>query len=77
MKKRVISISVSRTVQVERFEPVQVTVQETIEVEDEKEKVKDARERLYAGITKQVKAYIDNETTKYSAKSKKRRSEED
>lgn len=77
MKKRTITISVSRTVQVERFEPAQVTVTETIEVEDEKEKVVKARERLYADVTKQVKSYVDNEVAKYTAKSKKRSSDDD
>lgn len=75
MKKRTITISVSRTIQIERFEPAQVTVSETIEVEDEKEKVVKARERLYADVTKQVKGYIDNEQAKYAKK--KRKSDED
>jgi hypothetical protein len=75
MAKRIIKISVSRTVQVERFEPVQVTVEETIEVENEKDKVEKARERLYSAVTKQVKSYVDNEVAKYSKK--KRRDDDD
>lgn len=70
MSKRTIQISVSRTIQIERYEPVQVTVSETIEVEDKKDTVVEARERLYAAVTKQVKNYVDNEKLKYGKKRK-------
>lgn len=76
MSKRTITISVSRTVQVERFEPSQVTVTETIEVLDEPERVEKARKRLYSDVTKQVKSYIDNEQLKY-ATTKKRKDDDD
>lgn len=75
MATRTISISVSRTVQVERFEPSQVTVTETIEVKDVPSAVKEARSELYAAVTKQVASYIENEQKKYGKK--KRKSEDD
>lgn len=51
--------------QVERFEPVSVTVEETIEVRDDEEAVIKARRKLYSDVTKQVASYIDNEKRKY------------
>ena len=62
--KRVIKISVTRTMQVDRFEPVSVTVEETIEVRDG-DGVPEARTTLYKEVTQQVKKYIDNEARKY------------
>lgn len=64
---RTIKISVSRTIQVERFEPVSVTVEETIQVKDNEDPV-EARTTLYKDVTQQVKRYVDNERKKYGTK---------
>lgn len=77
MSKRTIRIAVTRTVQVERFEPATVTVEETIEVTNDKETVKEARAKLYADVTKAVKFAIDNEVAKYGKTKKKREDDDD
>jgi hypothetical protein len=74
MGVRTISIKVARTIQVERFEPVQVEVHETIECKDIPEKVKAARAALYADVTKAVASFIGNEKLKYA---KKKREDDD
>ena len=66
---RTIQITVTRTVQVKQFEPVTVTLSETIEVEDDAD-VKEARLALYTGVTSRVERYIKNEVTKYSLERK-------
>lgn len=62
--KRKIKMSVSRTIQVERFEPVTVQVEEEIVVSEED--AAEARDNLYRAVTQQVKKYIDNERRKYA-----------
>lgn len=62
--KRKIKMSVSRTIQVERFEPVTVQVEEEIVVSEED--AAEARDNLYRVVTQQVKKYIDNERRKYA-----------
>jgi len=74
---RTIRISVQRTVQVERFEPVSVTVEETVQVRNEDE-VAEARMELYKDVTRAVKKFVDNEVAKYSdGKGKEKRRGDD
>lgn len=61
---RTIRICVSRTVQVERFEPVQVEIEEIIQIKDTEDPTS-ARKQLYKDVTQQVKSCIDNEVRKY------------
>lgn len=70
---RTITISVTRTIQVERFEPVGVTVTESIEIKDTADAA-EARKKLYSDVTKQVTSYVENEKRKYA---KKGRSDDD
>ena len=62
---RTIQITVSRTVQVKQYEPVSVTISETIELDDD-EHVDASRLALYKVVTQNVKRYIENEVNKYS-----------
>lgn len=64
---RTIKIAVSRTIQVERFEPVSVTVEESIQLKDD-EDAAEARTQLYSDVTKQVTRYVRNEVKKYGTK---------
>jgi hypothetical protein len=71
MTKRIITIEVAKTVQVAQYEPVTVKVTETIEVEADSERAKEIRLKLYTGVTKSVKQFIDNEVLKYKEENKK------
>jgi len=74
MRVKTIKVAVSRTVQVERFEPVQVTVEAVADLEPD-ENVKEAKLELYKGVTRATKQFIDNEVLKYT-KDKKERNRE-
>lgn len=66
---RTITIEVSRTVQIQSYEPVSVRVSETIKLDDDEDEA-EARADLYKAVTKQVASYIKNEQLKYSATKK-------
>lgn len=66
MSKRRIKIQVSRTIQVDRYEPVSVSIEEEIVVMDDE--ADDARKELYRSVTQNVKKFIDNEKLKYTTK---------
>lgn len=76
MTKKIITIEVSKTVQVAQFEPVTVKVTETVEVGADQD-ASEVRFETYKTVTQAVKKYIDNEVRKYTdeTKAKKRRSE--
>ncbi len=69
MSKRRIKIQVSRTIQVDRYEPVTVSIEEEIVVMDDE--ADDARKELYRSVTQNVKKFIDNEKLKYTTKKAK------
>ncbi len=69
MSKRRIKIQVSRTIQVDRYEPVTVSIEEEIVVMDDE--ADDARKELYRSVTQNVKKFIDNERLKYTTKKAK------
>jgi len=69
MRIKSIKVTVSRTVQVDRFEPVQVTIEEAADLEPGDD-IETCEFELYKQVTKRVKKCIDNEVAKY-AKSKK------
>lgn len=69
MSKRRIKIQVSRTIQVDRYEPVTVSIEEEIVVTDDE--ADDARKELYRSVTQNVKKFIDNERLKYTTKKAK------
>ncbi len=71
MSKRIITVEVSKTVQVAQYEPVTVKISETVEVEADSEKAKEVRLKVYTGVTKSVKQFIDNEVLKYEEATKK------
>jgi len=60
---RKITITVSKTVQAKQYEPVTVTVSETISCADED--AVEARKDLYRDVTKATHSYIANEVRKY------------
>lgn len=64
---RTLKISVCRTVQVERYEPVTVTVEESIQLKDSEDPA-EARSALYKDVTQQVTRYVKNEVKKYGQK---------
>jgi len=73
LKRRTITVEVTKTVQTTQYEPVHVRVSETVVV-DEDTSEQDSREihaEVYKGVTKSVKSFIDNELTKYSKKKPK------
>lgn len=59
-----IKIEVSRTVQINSYEPVSVKVTEQVVVGEE-EDTDEVRDATYSRVTKAVKRYIDNEAAKY------------
>ena len=69
MSKRRIKIQVSRTIQVDRYEPVTDSIEEEIVVMDDE--ADDARKELYRSVTQNVKKFIDNEKLKYTTKKAK------
>ena len=64
MRIKSIKVTVSRTVQVERFEPIQVTLEEQADIEpgDDMDK---CEFELYKQVTQRVKKCVDNEVRKY------------
>lgn len=74
MRVKTIKVAVSRTVQVERFEPVQVTVEAVADLGPDDD-VKESKLELYKGVTRATKQFIDNEVLKYT-KDKKERNRE-
>jgi len=75
MKRKTIKFVVSRTVQVERFEPVTVTFEASAELEPDDD-IPACEFELYREVTQRVKKCIDNEVKKY-AKEKAARDAED
>lgn len=71
---KTITVTVTKTVQTAQYEPVTVTVTEVREVSSEKDS-EETHLKMYTGVTKSVKKFIDNELAKYAtvaAKEKKR-----
>ena len=75
MKRKIIKFAVSRTVQVERFEPVTVTFEASAEIEPGDD-VSACEFELYKEVTQRVKKCVDNEVKKYGAEKAKREKEE-
>jgi hypothetical protein len=64
MKIKTIKVMVSRTVQIERFEPVQVTFEAAATIEED-EDIDKAQFELYKQVTQFTKKCVDNEVRKY------------
>ena len=64
MKIRKLVVEVSKTLQVERFEPVTVTLRAEAEVETGDE-FKEVSKELYRQVSGQTKVFIQNEMTKH------------
>jgi hypothetical protein len=64
MKTRTLTIEVTKTVQVQSYEPVTVRVSETVALDDSDDAA-EVRTETYRRVTQAVKKYIDNEHTKY------------
>jgi hypothetical protein len=69
MKRRVITVSVTKTIQVVQFEPVVVEVTESAEVESG-EKASEVRTALYESASKAVKKFMKEEIESWKRKSK-------
>ena len=68
-----LTVTVSKTCQVRQFEPVVVTVSETVEYDDNAAEV---RMKTYSNVTKAVTKFMDNEITKWTNKLKQEESDE-
>jgi hypothetical protein len=64
MKTTKILVRVEKTLQVERFEPVSVTLQAEAELEED-DTLEDSYKELYVETSKQAKRFIQNELTKH------------
>ena len=72
--KKTITVTVSKTVQTQQYEPVIVTVSETVEVSADRDS-QEVHLETYKGVTKSAKKFIDNEIAKWTevqARDKKR-----
>lgn len=68
MSKRTITVQVSKTIQAKQYEPVTVSVTETVICEDED--AVEVRMETYRAVTQAVHKYVGNEVRKYQAKQK-------
>jgi len=69
MKRKTISVTITKTKQVVQFEPLTVTVTEVAELE-EGDKASDAKAKLYESVSKSVKQFMEEETTKWKKRAK-------
>lgn len=74
MSSKTITVTVAKTVQTAQYEPVTVTVTETVTVPSEKLS-EEVHLKVYTRVTKSTKRFIDNELAKYAVPDKKRRKE--
>lgn len=59
-KRKSVTVSVSRTIQLKQYHPVGITITETAEVPPD-ENYKDIELELYKSATKAVTKFLDNE----------------
>lgn len=69
MKRKTISITLTKMVQAAQYEPLTVTITETAEMEDG-DKVKDVRSKLYESASKGLHEVMREELTRWKRKSK-------
>lgn len=67
-----ITVEVTKTVQVQQYEPVTVRVTETM-VLDKGTDTEEARKSLYKRVTRAVASYVENEQAKWETKAKERK----
>lgn len=70
IKRTKVSVTVSRTVQVQNYTPSTVTVMEEAEVQDG-QKASSVKEALYESATDSVQMFMRAEIKKYKAKESK------
>lgn len=68
MKRKQVSVTVTKTVQVVQFEPVVVSVTETADVGDAD--VSEVKAELYESASKSVRKFMKEEKEKWAKKSK-------
>lgn len=64
MKNRSVTVTVKKLVQIKQYEPVEITVSETVTLE-EGEVALEVRKKLYASISSSVVKYINHEIAIY------------
>lgn len=69
LKRTEVSITVSRTVQVQQFQPSTVSVTETAEIPEEMT-ASDVKRALYKSASKAVEEFIESERLKYQKEKK-------
>ena len=69
MKRKSLSVTVTKVVQAAQFEPLTVSITEVAELE-EGDKVKKVRARLYESVSDSVHAVMKEELTRWKRKSK-------
>lgn len=69
MKRKSITVTLTKTVQASQFEPLIVTISETAEM-GEGDKVSDVREKLYESTSKGLHKVMGEELTRWKRKSK-------
>jgi hypothetical protein len=70
MKRKSITVTVTKTVQAAAFEPVVISVAETAELEDG-DKASSVKAKLYASASASVHEYMKEELTLWRRKAKK------
>jgi hypothetical protein len=70
--KNTLTVKVSKTVQVQQYEPVTVEVTETMILTPENNN-EESRTKLYRRVTREVAAHMENEKAKWEKELKKRK----
>lgn len=65
MKRKSLTITVSKTVQVKQYEPVTITLTDIVELESDDDP-KDVRNRVYKELTKSLVVYLNHEIKQYA-----------
>lgn len=69
MKRKTVSVTVTKTVQAAQFEPVVISVTETADLEDG-DKASVAKQKLYESASASVHRFMKEELTLWKRKSK-------
>jgi hypothetical protein len=69
MKRKTLSVTVTKVVQAAQFEPLTVSITEVAELE-EGDKVKKVRDRLYESVSDSLHAVMGEELKRWKRKSK-------
>ena len=64
MKTKTITLSISKTVQIDRYEPLEIRIERVVEVEDDEDPA-DVELLMYKQLSNSVIKYIRNEKIKW------------